>query len=292
MSRSPSPAPLDALFRQLMDDAAVFPPAARSLPDAVHAHLARRDTPEAPWVGPLLVPATSAAEVASLAAADPRSAEEPLAVGLIVRPGADTSPLTAAVEALRDDPHVLVTGTEVGATAPWRELLALQLPLAVEVGSGPEAQRQLDEVAAAIDEDHDVTAKFRTGATPSWPWPDEQALAAFLDAGLVRGLPFKLTGGLHQALRGSYQVAPGSRPEPMHGLVNVLVATHVGLAGAEADELAEVLASHDAERLVETLAALSPEAIDDLRSSFTSFGCCEVLDPIHDLRALGLLHQE
>ncbi len=61
-----------------------------------------------------------------------------------------------------------------------------------------------------------------------WGWPDERVLGGFLDAVVLHGLSFKLTGGLHHAVRGSHG------GEPMHGLLNVLLATHEALHGAEA----------------------------------------------------------
>ena len=68
-----------------------------------------------------------------------------------------------------------------------------------------------------------VVAKFRTGPTPTWPWPDEAELAAFLRLAASAEAPFKLTGGLHHAVRGTYPV--DGAPEEHHGILNVLLAT-------------------------------------------------------------------
>ena len=76
---------------------------------------------------------------------------------------------------------------------------------------------------------------------------------------MLRGLPFKLTGGLHHAVRGD-QAA-----QPMHGLLNVLLATHEALDGAETRELARELARHDTEVLV--TARLQPAAPTTRRAS-------------------------
>lgn len=279
MSRTP----FAPLFDRLVDDAAVFPPGLAPLDVAVREHLDRRTGPYAGRLGPLLVPATSAGELASLAAADPRTAEHPLAIGLVVRPGSPAQPLVEGLGALQDDERVLVTAAELGWSPQWRELLAAELPLVVEVGLGEEQGRALDDIAAAVDDEHDVTAKFRTGATPTWPWPDERVLASFLDAVVLRGLSFKLTGGLHHAVRGSHD------GEPMHGLLNVLLATHEALHGAEAGELAGELAREDTEVLVTAVSSLSTEEATRVRTSFTAYGCCGVLDPLHELEALGLV---
>ena len=278
MSRTP-------LFDRLVDDAAVFPPGLAPLDVAVREHLDRRSEPYAGHIGTLLVPATAAAEVASLAAQDERTADQPLLVGLVVRPGSPLQPAVDAVALLRDDDRVAVSGVEVGWSPDWRTVLALEVPVVVEVGVGADQQAGLDDIAAAVDDDADVTAKFRTGATPTWPWPDEHVLGGFLDAVILHGLSFKLTGGLHHAVRG------GHSGEQLHGLLNVVVATHEALAGAEAPELAHVLAQTSAELLADRVSRLTPVDAARVRASFTAYGCCGVLDPLVELAALGLIDE-
>ncbi|GAA6527254.1 hypothetical protein IDVR_30510 [Intrasporangium sp. DVR] len=266
-----------------MDDAAVFPPGLAPADVAVREHLDRRDGPYAAQLGPLLLPASAAAEVAALVAPDPRASERPLRVGLIVRPGGSLDPLVEGVDLLRDEPAVAVASVDVGWGDDWRRTMDLRVPVVVEVGVGAEQQAALDDIARAVDDGADVRAKFRTGQTPTWAWPDEATLAGFLDATVLRGLSFKLTGGLHHVVRGEYA------DEAMHGLLNVLVATHDALDGAEAPDLAELLAATDVEHLVRRVTALDDQDVDRLRASFTGFGCCGVLDPLTELEALGLL---
>lgn len=280
MSTQVDPTPL---FAGLIDDAAVFPPGLAPVDVAVREHLDRRTSPYAACIGPLLVPATAAAEVKALADADSRTGSAPLGLGLIVRPGSPLEPLREAVELLRDDPHVEVSALELGWAPGWQSILDLDVPVVVEVGLDGAQREALDDIAAAVDDGADVIAKFRTGATPSWPWPDERALGGFLDAVVLHGLPFKLTGGLHHVVRGTYD------GEPMHGVLNVLLATHEALNGAEAPELAEVLAITDAELLVDRVTRLTPEDAEQTRASLTAYGCCVVLEPIEELVALGLL---
>jgi len=279
MSRTP----FAPLFDRLVDDAAVFPPGLAPLDVAVREHLDRRSGPYAAHIGPLLVPAAAADELTTLAAADPRTLRSPLEVSLVVRPGSPTEPLLDALTSLRDDDRVLVTAAELGWSDNWRQVLAAGVPVVVEVGLGEEQARGLDDIAAAVDEEHDVTVKFRTGATPTWGWPDERVLGEFLDAVVLHGLSFKLTGGLHHAVRGTHG------GEPMHGLLNVLLATHEALQGAEAHELAGELTRRDTEVLVTAVASLGADDAEHVRTSFTAYGCCGVLDPLTELEALGLI---
>lgn len=272
------------LLAGLVDDAAVFPPGLAPLDVAVPDHLERRSHPYAACIGPLLVPATAAGELARLAAKDSRAVTEPLEVGLVVRPDSPMEPLVDAVELLRDEPRVRLTGVEVGWNPSWRQALGLGLPVVVEVRLGDEQRHGLDDIARSVDEGAAVIAKFRTGPTPAWPWPDEETVASFLAGAVERGLSFKLTGGLHHAIRGDY------KGKPMHGVVNALLATHEGLEGAEAPELADILRQTRSEPLVERLAALDPDAVTRLRSRFTSYACCGVLEPLDELAALGFVH--
>lgn len=283
MSRSTGFPHQARIFDHLVDDAAVFPPGLAPTDVAVREHLDLRDGPYAAQLGPLLLPASAAAEVAILAGADPRTADRPLRVGLVARPGTPLEPLVDGVDRLNAARSVDVASIEMGWSEDWRRMLDLGVPVVVEVGLGAEQDAALDDIASAVDAEADVRAKFRTGQTPAWAWPDEAALGRFLDATVLRGLAFKLTGGLHHVVRGDYG------GEPMHGLLNVVVATHEALDGAEAPDLADVLAGTDIEHLVRCITAPDDEHIDRLRGSFTGFGCCGVLDPLTELEALGLL---
>ncbi|WP_353507699.1 hypothetical protein [Intrasporangium sp.] len=271
------------IFEHLVDDAAVFPPGLAPTDVAVREHLDLQAGPYAAQLGPLLVPATAAAEVAALAARDPRAARSPIQVGLVVRPGGPLEPLADAVRLLHDESAAHVSSVEVGWSADWREVLELGPPVVVEVGRGPGQAQELDDIADAARQGARVRAKFRTGQTPTWPWPDEATLAGFLHAAVARGLAFKLTGGLHHVVRGD------GGGEPMHGLLNVLVATHDALERAGTAHLVRTLEVTDVEDLVGRLTAFDAGDIDRLRASFTGFGCCGVLDPLTELKALGLL---
>ena len=279
MSRTP-------LFDHLVDDAAVFPPGEAPLDVALAEHLERREGADAAHLGPLLVRASDVGELAGLVVADDRTERRPLEVALIVRPGSPASRVTGAAASVHDDPHVQVVAVELGWSPSWRTTLELDLPVAVEVGLGPEQATALDDIATAVADNATVLAKFRTGATPQWPWPDEAALAGFLDATVLRGLSFKLTGGLHHAVRDEHD------GEPMHGLLNVILATHAALDGAEADELAGILGQRDAELLTDRVSRLTVVEAARVRGSFAAFGCCGVLDPLTELEALGLLPNE
>ena len=232
--------------------------------------------------GPLLVPAASVADLVRVldeqdAVAAPTSRAAPLELVLVARPGADPATVTAAVDALRDDTRVRVVGAELGWYAGWYEALAGLLPLAVEM---PARCRRRPGVRRGPHRAPRGSApsslKFRTGPTPTWAWPDEAELASFLRL-VAPEVPFKLTGGLHHAVRGTYEVA--GVPEENHGVLNVLLATSAALERADADEVTALLAIRDAAALADLVAAWPDATAARVRAAFTAYGCCTVTDP-------------
>jgi hypothetical protein len=116
-------------------------------------------------------------------------------------------------------------------------------------------------------------------------FPDEATLAACLAEIAERRIPFKCTAGLHHAVRHT-DVTTGFEH---HGFLNVLLATGVGLDGGDIGEIAGVLGERDPAAVAEAVQALGPDAADEIRGMFTSFGTCSIDDPVADLINLGLL---
>ena len=196
-----------------------------------------------PCIGPLLVPASSAAEVLGLL---PPGAD-PLRIGLIARPGTPLHTVTDAAHLLHANRQVEVAAVELGWTPEWRDLdlpdVTGDVPLVLEVPRGPDQERALDDIAAEAGDGGRVVAKFRTGATPAWAWPDEQR---------ARGLP-RRRGRSAASLQADRRAAPrGARHPPVHGqreeqhgLLNVLVGVAAATAAQSPDRVAEVLARRD-----------------------------------------------
>ena len=273
-----------ALLAGLIDDAAVFPPGNAPLDVAVSRHRTHRTAAYAGLVGPLLVPASDVEALVSEARSGRSEAAQPLEVGLIARPGVDPSVVVSAVERLAGESDVTAVGAELGWFPGWRDLPVGRLPLTLEIPRGPDRDRALEDVRASVDEPgHVVQAKFRTGATPTWDWPDETELAAFIHDCARLGVPFKLTGGLHHAVRDEHD------GEPQHGLLNVLLAVHSATHDGALVAVEALLAQRDSRLLAPAVLALADADATRLRSLFTAYGCCEVTDPIGELDALGIL---
>jgi hypothetical protein len=276
-----------ALFAGLVDDAAVFPPGGAPLPRAVVDHRRHRTSWYADFVGPLLVQATSvsAGELQTLIGPD-----EGFVVGLIGDTGIERlAPAAArlaaagiivrqvevAVAKRGEDPLPgLDRLLEIGAGLPGIDLYA-EIPLTWGLLGA------LDAVAQARRDGAQVTAKFRTGGLAAELFPTPAELAAVICACQERGLAFKLTAGLHRAIR-------HNDPETgftHHGFVNILAGALAAADGSNVGAVTQRLAATDPVPLIEAVRGRRTEP----RPLWTGFGSCSISEPLDDLRALGLL---
>ena len=268
----------------LIDDAAAFPPASTPLPEAVAAHRRHRSAWYAPAIGPLLVPASEVAAVPALLGPD-----ESLAVGLIGDTG--LAGLPAAVAAATADTRIVLRQVEVAVAKrgedPQPGLRTLVPRLAGWPGLTGYAETPLawgllgalDAIAEARAGGALIAPKFRTGGLAAELFPTPMELAAVICACRDRTLPFKLTAGLHRAIR---------RPDPdtgfvHHGFLNILAGTLRAAAGAEVMEVAELLGATSPQVVVNAL------PVDLYRPLWVAFGSCSVAEPVEDLVELGLI---
>lgn len=289
MSTTPS---TRSLLAGWVDDAAVFPPGDAPVPQAWSGHLALRASGYAELLGPLLIGASGAGELVDAAEAEPPPAHlSPVAVTVVARAGVSASAAAEAVRALAASPHLTVSGVEVSSAEldALGSLLELGVRVAVEVPREGEALvAALDALAGLLDDGPALVAKLRTQATPDVPAPDARQLAEFMVLAHERGLPFKLTGGLHRAVAPGPPTADGGSAEP-HGALNVLVATHHLLEGTSLPALVATLEMGDGEALAAHASGLTEQEARDVRAAFVSFGCCGVTDPLDELTTLGLI---
>ncbi|SCE74118.1 hypothetical protein GA0074695_0740 [Micromonospora viridifaciens] len=269
----------------LVDDAAVFPPGSASLPDAVAAHRRHRAAWYADLVGPLLLPASALPEVPGLLAPDAATAvgvigDVPIgrleAVLAQVDRRLGVRQVEAAVAKRGEDPQpgladLLKLAERLGGTPVYAEI-----PLTFGLMGA------LDSLAEARAGGLPIAAKFRTGGLAAELFPAPGELAAVICACRDRQLPFKLTAGLHHALR-------HRDPETgftHHGFVNVLAATLAAAGGVELDAVADLLAATDAVRVVELVRAHR----DAERPLWVGYGSCSISEPLTDLIRLGLMN--
>ncbi|WP_026922464.1 hypothetical protein [Glycomyces arizonensis] len=256
---------IPAVLQNLIDDAAVFPPGNAALEDAVPAHRGHRQSWYEPMVGPLLVPASRLGEL--------RPGRTELRIGVIV----DVEPEQVAelVDAL--DGSVTVAQYEsraalhhlVGAAKEWEAPVFAELPF---------GEDGLDAVVGT-----GLVPKFRTGGPSAEFFPPPEVLAAVMVGCARRGLRFKLTAGLHRAVR--HRDAETGFVH--HGFLNVLAASAEASGGADEAAVAAILASTDAEELADRVRAIA----DRPRLLWSGFGSCSIMEPLEDLMALSLLRR-
>lgn len=271
------------LFARLVDDT-TFLLGTGSVADALAGHRAHRGAWYASLVGPLIMPSSVLTDLPALL----DEGERP-AVAVVGDAGAEA--VLRSIQAAGD--HLEITHVEAAVAKRGedpqpglRDLLALidrlpSIPAYAEIPLTWGLLAALDTLAEARTDGLPVSAKFRTGGLAAELFPTPVELAAVICACRDRGLRFKLTAGLHHAVR-------YTDPETgfvHHGFLNVLVASMAAARGAEVAEVAEILAATDPVPLVEPTRALRDQA----RPLWDGFGGSDVAGSLTDLRQLGLI---
>jgi hypothetical protein len=272
------------LLQRLIDDAAVFPPGNAALPDALAGHAGHRAGWYAELVGPLLLPASVVGQLPATplprigVVGDTGLAGVRAAFEAARSAGDRWSQFEVAVAKRGEDPRPGLRALlrEV-AGGPDLDVYA-ELPLTWGLLDG------LDTLATGRAAGVRVAPKFRTGGLAAELFPTPIELAAVICACRDRELPFKLTAGLHHALR-------HTDPETgftHHGFLNVLAACLAAAGGTEVADVAELLGSTDPRPVVETVGGRLAER----RPLWVGFGSCRIDEPLADLTSFGLLAGE
>jgi hypothetical protein len=282
------------LIDLLIDDAAVFPPGLAALQDAVPAHRRLRRSALARYVGPFLLPADRYEDLLPLLDDTYR-----LDVVLIAsREDAGVEQLADALHGLARPAGVRVVGVEVPLPArrvdplPLLGLLESVVTMHQSVtiefdGTDPDA------VLAALstvrrDGELAVRGKFRTGGTAPKASPPVEVLATVITAATGRHVPVKFTAGLHHAVTGNH--GPGGSVQ--YGVLNVFRAVRRSAGdvdGTPHRRVVDALLADDPDSLAAEVLSLSAAEVRTVRSVFTSFGCCGVVEPLAELSALGVI---
>jgi len=269
-----------SLFAGLVDDAALFPPGNAPMDRALAEHAEHGSAGYADVVGPFLCPASRVDElVATLP--DGRRLDISLVFDVVGDGAHHALRVTAA------DQRLVLAGVEAAHAKLGDDAATVGGNLARLAGATGYLEVPRTGFGSSLDLVGSTgwhAAKYRTGGTTADAFPTEGELAAFLVQVTSRQLPFKLTAGLHHAVRHTADTG-----FEQHGVLNVLVATRVAQQGGSAEEVTATLAQRQPDRLVQFVEAWDDHTCSDVRRAFRSFGCCGVTDPIDDVTALGLL---
>lgn len=256
-------------LEQLIDDAAVFPPARLPVPEALAQHAAHRARDEAWMLGRLLLPASKLELLGE---------PDGLRLGVVC----DGPRFEDDLRRARATPDVTLEVLErrVGSV---EEIAALEspVPVFVELAPGEDLDAGLDAIAAAGH-----GAKIRCGGVEPAAFPGIERVAAFVAGCRERELSFKATAGLHQPLRHH----DGELDVLQHGFLNLLAAT--AFPGEEEHALAEQdrgALRLDADGLHWADRRADAEALAEARRRFVAFGSCSFDEPVEALHGLGVL---
>ncbi|WP_338751719.1 hypothetical protein [Janibacter alittae] len=275
-----SPQTVPEQFLRFFDDAATFPPGLAPVEQAVADHVERRSAPFVPAVGPAVLALADLQRAREIADAFDL-ASGPVEVAVVTPAGA----LAQALEAIDEvRPQLQVVAIELKTDPGDREVMAEQIaeaaavsgvPIFVELTAAQVADDGLDLLV-----DTGLALKYRTGGIEAHLFPTPQQLGAVLTRAVAAGVPFKLTAGLHEAIR---YTDPNTGFDH-HGFLNIALATQAARAGQSAERVAGWLAETDPE----VLRAAAADSDGSWRESFRSFGTCSVSEPADSLRRLDL----
>ncbi|GAA3424416.1 hypothetical protein ACWDTT_10145 [Streptosporangium sandarakinum] len=283
-----------SLFEALVDDAGLFPPTALPMADALRRHRDDLVAGSPVLTHRFLCPASRLAELrahleqAGFPGAGPR-ADEAGRAGRTERPDeADRMGRTERADGagrvaepirlglILDTPEVPpLDGLTVELVeVPGGRAVALDIPA-----------RQFVEVTAAqlpIDPPPGVGLKIRCGGLTAAAFPTPRELGAFITHCAERGIPFKATAGLHNAVRHFH---PGLGTD-RHGFLNLVLGV---CAAVEGRDPVPVLTTTDVGELVRLAQAVPDGTAERARRLLVSYGSCSTSTPIDDLTALGLI---
>jgi hypothetical protein len=279
--------PVPRLLAKLVDDAAIFPPGNATMPSAVADHSAHERAWYADLVGPLLCTDVRVSELREQLWTRPASGA-PLDISVIVTGG--PSGIGRALDELANDPRLSPAGVEIPADPADTRSSIADIAEALSL-SGVDVERVYVEVPADDDAALDalaqagLRAKLRTGGETAAAFPTDAQVARFVLGCLHAGVRFKCTAGLHQALRHTASATGFEH----HGFLNLLLAVRVALEGGSPPDVEAALREHTPGEVVHRLRHLDDVAGAAVRAWFESYGSCSILEPVDELRRLGLL---
>lgn len=273
---------VDALLRESVDYAGMFPPAGLSLGDATTMYKTYRASADG-WLVGMFVVAAERLE-------DLDRAVGPVSVVL-------NTPSAAAVEhVLRSNADIQIAALEFRPVAPEQvAAICAAVPDGIqayfEITPDHDLERRLDAVAA-----YGGFAKIRTGGLTADAFPHASALYRFLHACRDRGLAAKATAGLHHAVSGCYPLTyqTASASAPMYGFLNVCAAAALVNIDATEDDVLRALSGSssgafqfDDEGVEWCGRRFSTNDLRVMRQTlFRSFGSCSLREPIDELRLM------
>lgn len=271
-------------FAALLDDAALYPPAATELPDAVRSHVRHRLAWYSDMVGPFVCNLERLRRLdAGISALD----VAPLDVALAVPAGMDDLPRALAM--IGECPALRLTAVEVPLGSQRRRAVLEQLgPIReralvyLEIPVLAVTERQIHDLKQA-----DLRLKLRTGGTSIDTFRSEKELARPILLCAAERLAFKCTAGLHHAVRQRDRDSLFER----HGFLNIMLAARTAAATGNLVATAALLAERDPLAVASRFRDLSAADLDAIRNLVACIATSAIDQSIKELAALGLVSE-
>jgi hypothetical protein len=291
---------MEPVFEGLVEYAGLFPPASRTMADAVAEYADHRAGPDQGALGRFVVAASRLGELADAVAALPAPPTPTAPWRLAVVLGVNVRDELRLVEAFVANPRhdgLAVEAFELKVANPGEVgiLAEALLPGRVAFYEVPLTDGVADLIAAIAEvQGH---AKVRTGGVTPEAFPSAEGVTRFLLAVVQHQVPFKATAGLHHPFRGPFPLtyAPDAAEHEMHGFMNLLLATAELVGGGDGETAQAILEEAEPE-------AFAPVAdgwrwrdrhypgalLETVRARhFLNFGSCSFREPIDALHARG-----
>ncbi|KXK00867.1 MAG: hypothetical protein UZ17_ACD001001919 [Acidobacteria bacterium OLB17] len=287
------------LLAGAIDYAGLFPPSAVSMSEAVANYAAYKHGEYSWMLGRFVVTASRLNEFAAEAAMVLKKGEKPWHVAVVA--GDDIELSTYAVVEFNAVERTRFIADVMEVKAPTVEDIENAyriIPRTVTAYYEVPLTERLPELIATLAL-RDQRAKIRTGGITPEAFPKEHDIVRFVRACSAANLPFKATAGLHHPLRCHRPLTyePDAVTGRMHGFLNLFLMAAFVRDGRHIALLDELMAARDASefRFDETGVRWRNEYVLTLwqlqqarLSGIQSFGSCSFVEPIVDLKELGI----
>ena len=288
------------LLSEIVDYAGLFPPSQLSMPEAVANYAAYLGSDYKWMLGRFVVPVARLDEFAE-------SAKDFFAEGkevwrLSVLASEDIYKTVCQIEDFNHAhaSNVVCDALEVKAQTSYQiKEIAAAVTSELETYFEIPVDENLGDLISTLS----ITgqrAKIRTGGMSEEAFPPVEQIVKFMRVCQAANVPFKATAGLHHPLRSvnSLTYEPDAPEGTMNGFLNVFLAAAFLRQGYQPKLINELLKDKRADNFLfdddgvlwRREHFLSSLQIENLRvRAAISFGSCSFIEPINDLKEIGLL---
>ncbi len=278
------------LLHSAIDYAGLFPPASLGMNQALKNYAEYRATEHLWALGRFIIPASRLNEL------DEYGADQEIHLSLLIGP--DVKADAAKVRRLQAKSSIAIDSIEAKIASAEDMDQLLQCFPGFTIYCEVPIDENIEALIASMGQ-RGIYGKIRAGGVKSELFPTPAQVSRFLVSCAERAVRFKATAGLHHAIRSFYPLTyEESGPSTMmHGFLNLLIAAAAAYAGCCEETVEQILSDESRESFHFEAASIGwnvwsfpNKHILAMRERFlVSFGSCSFVEPISDMKKLGLL---